>query len=137
MAEVGKRKRLFEYPTAIAVLALLTIAIVAAKLTFAPDPAFVNPRIASAPFAWPPGCPQKTYFEDEAIPQACAARDNYFGNGYRYGFPQQGKGVAEYYRVGDDAIDIGCSLLSTDDCRANFIVRHVFVVSPHRASIGK
>ena len=92
-----------------------------------PQPPFVNPHVASPPCRWPVGCVQRKYFERGAIPHDCAVRRYYFGNGYAQGFPQRSKGGAEYYRVDADAIDISCSLFTTDDCRARSIVRGVFV----------
>jgi hypothetical protein len=127
--EAGQRAPFAERiarPGSIAILACITGAILALKWTLDPAPHFVNPHFVSSRYEWPSGCVVRRYIEDEGIPGACADPKYYIGDGYKYGFPQQGRGRATYYRVNNDAVDIGCEVFR-DRCVANFIVKDVFV----------
>jgi hypothetical protein len=114
-------------PGSVVLLFCFAMATVALKNWLYPPPPFVNPRIASSRYELPAGCVRKTYYKRDAIPAACADRRYYLGDEYRYGFPQHSKGRPEYFRVGNDAIDIACPIFG-DGCFVDAVVRDVFVV---------
>ena len=93
-----------------------------------PPAPFVNPHMKAPSFAAPPGCLNMTYKKWDKISATCADKNNFLGTATGYGFPQRSKGAPEYYRVGNDAIDIMCGGLvwSNNDCEVRNVVRDVF-----------
>jgi len=86
---------------------------------------FVQPHIKAAVFVWPSGCLAKKYQKTDRIARACRQHQNLF-NGEPYGFNYVGGGSrSAYFRVGNDAFQIGCRI-DQDDCTIGYKYDDVF-----------
>ena len=81
----------------------------------------------AAPYVWPAGCPQREYKKFDQIPSACAADQYSMGGGQNYGFYSGHKGGTNYFRIGNDAIDISCKFYNPYDCTAFTKYKNAFV----------
>ena len=88
------------------------------------------------PYRWPTGCEKKDYHgkieegtiqsrKADAISPTCANEKYYLGGGAEYGWVRPGRGWAEYYRVGNDAVDLRC--FDGNTCEVRSLYRNVFL----------
>jgi hypothetical protein len=108
------------------VLAIVTVVGFIFMMKTAPVRApFVNPKITAEPYVWPEGCQRREYKELDIIDRKCIQDKYYIGSGENWGWPKSSK-RASYYRVGNDAFDMGCSVFS-NECHVTSIVKNTFV----------
>jgi hypothetical protein len=85
----------------------------------------INPHWSAEPYIWPHGCEKKEYKLDDDIASSCKVSSYYLGDGANLNFPRRMKGSAEYYRVGNDAIDILCPF-DLNNCTVRNIVKNTY-----------
>ncbi len=96
-------------------------------------PRFLKPVNNAEPYIWPEGCPQRQYEDSrlEPIPTACKAQKYTIKDWYERGLLSASyidRSSDFYYRVGNDAVGIKCSLIKSGDCWASRVERNFFLV---------
>jgi hypothetical protein len=97
------------------------------------SPRFLKPVTNAEPYIWPEGCPRRQYEDSrlEPITPACKVKKYIIKNWYERGLPSASyidKSSDFYYRVGNDAVGIKCSLIKYGDCWASRVERDFFLV---------
>lgn len=96
-------------------LGLVAVAVSAYGIHLAMKPPFVNPHLKVPAYTSPLGCPYHPYdYGAGKLPCSCAAEKYKFPDASKYGFLYLGRQDNEYYRIGNDAVEI--SKLDDDDC---------------------
>ena len=119
------------FPKTLLLLIVTVLCVTIVFYAFSPKRGpFTNPKIKADPYVWPQGCEKKNYSESDDIDKACMSPSYFIGEGNQWGWPRDGKGYPEYYRVGNDAIDIRyCDEDEQNKCHVRNMVRDVYAVS--------
>jgi hypothetical protein len=90
----------------------------------------VDHVFTSEQFEFPVGCPAQSYARTDKIPQACAARKYHIDDYKKLGMRTELKSY-KWYRVGNDALYLGC-VNWRDECVRVYKVENFYVVRPRR-----
>ena len=77
-------------------------------------------------YAWPRGCEQKRYTRGDAISEYCMVARYRVADWERFPIWPMGRDTQDYYRIGNDIVDIACPWSASAKCHVTSVLRNAY-----------